>query len=303
MAQIIISVIVPVYQHKNYIQVALDSILMQKTQYSYEILIGDDYSTDGTRELLKNYKRKYKDKIRLFLRPYNLGATLNGYMLYKQAKGKYISILEGDDYWIDEYKLEKQVKYLESHKEYSAVFHKCKIVNEKGEKARVNYSNFYHSKEGYAIEDYEKGMLPGQVGTIMFKNIFSIPNKNYNFYYKIHNLVGDQTLYCLLLAEGSFGYISEELGAYRFVQKIGKTNAMSRYLKRNVCFEEWKYHCKLEMCMKKKVGKNINLKEYRKQEVKVAKRILKEKKDFISLFMFLKICVLNILWDYILKFL
>ena len=84
-----VSVVMPTYNHKKYICQAIDSVLSQKTDFDYEILVGDDASTDGTKNLLVS-KYKDNDKIRLFLRKQNVGGTKNGYTLFMYAKGIYI---------------------------------------------------------------------------------------------------------------------------------------------------------------------------------------------------------------------
>ena len=93
-----VSVTVLTYNHEKYIARALDSILMQKGAFSFEILIGDDASQDGTVKILKEYKEKYPQTIRLFLNTRNIGATKKSYQLLINAKGKYLATCEGDDY-------------------------------------------------------------------------------------------------------------------------------------------------------------------------------------------------------------
>ena len=94
------------YNQVKYVRKALDGILMQKVSFSYEVIIGDDHSTDGTQDILKEYARKYPDIFRLVLREKNIGITQNNYDLKYRAKGKYYACLEGDDYWINENKLQ-----------------------------------------------------------------------------------------------------------------------------------------------------------------------------------------------------
>jgi len=117
----VVSVCVQTYQHVNYIKDCLDGILMQKTTFPSEILLGEDASTDGTREVCIEYAEKYPKKIRLFLHHRKNNIKINGsptgrfnflYNLYS-ARGKYIAICEGDDYWTDPYKLQKQVDFLD----------------------------------------------------------------------------------------------------------------------------------------------------------------------------------------------
>jgi len=115
----IISVCVQTYNHSNYIRHCLNSILEQQTNFDFEILLGEDASTDGTREICIEYAEQYPDKIRLFLhhRENNIkiGDQPTGrfnflYNLFS-AKGKYIALCEGDDYWTDPFKLQKKVQH------------------------------------------------------------------------------------------------------------------------------------------------------------------------------------------------
>ena len=259
MEDIVLSILVITYQHKKYIRKALDSVLMQKTSFKTEIIVSDDCSTDGTREILLEYKKRYGNRIHLILRNKNVGATRNVYYVSIMAKGKYSCTLEGDDYWTDEYKLEKEIQYLESHPEATGVFHKCHFVGEYGNNLHLDYGTIYDSKEGYSLKDFQRGTLPGHTGTFMYRNIFREGEGKYNFYYRIHNLVGDQTTYCLLLTKGFFGYIDEDMGAFRKVVKKNGTNAASVSANNNNSFVMWKYFVDLELCMEKRLGVFVDL--------------------------------------------
>lgn len=130
----ILSVCIVAYMHERYIANAIESVLNQETQYEYEIIIGDDASTDKTETIILEYAKKYPNRFKLlFLKdnaygtPDNLSAQLK-----RMAQGKYILTLEGDDYWTDIHKIQKQVDYLEQRPEYLAVAHNCTIVDENG---------------------------------------------------------------------------------------------------------------------------------------------------------------------------
>jgi glycosyltransferase involved in cell wall biosynthesis len=127
-----VSVVVITYQHIRHIKQCLDSILMQDTDFAYEIILGDDESTDGTRELCVEYAKKHPDQIRLMLHSRENNMVINGnptgrfnfvYNL-KHSNGKYIALCEGDDYWTDPNKLQKQVDFLEANPDYSLCYHK-----------------------------------------------------------------------------------------------------------------------------------------------------------------------------------
>jgi glycosyltransferase involved in cell wall biosynthesis len=127
---ILVSVCMISYNHSEFIYQAIDSVLMQNTNFQYEIVIGDDCSSDNTPQILQEYESQHPDKIRLLLRNPNVGIANNFGDTILQCKGKYIAILEGDDYWIDENKLQKQVDFMEANSEYSLCYTHCKEVNE-----------------------------------------------------------------------------------------------------------------------------------------------------------------------------
>lgn len=132
----LVSVMVQTYNHENYIEVCLNSILAQETNFEFEILLGEDFSTDATREICIRYAKRYPKKIRLFLHePVNkisvlniLTGNFNALYNYYSAKGKYIAFCEGDDFWNDSLKLQKQVDDLDRNEKASLVYHSyCEI--------------------------------------------------------------------------------------------------------------------------------------------------------------------------------
>lgn len=134
----LVSVCVPTFQHVKYIEHCLDSILSQVTDFSFEILIGEDDSTDGTREICIRYADKFPEKIRLFLRSdadkmirngKKIG-RLNHLGLYKSARGKFVCICDGDDYWTDSNKLQLQVDLLNKYPEASMCITKTTLDGE-----------------------------------------------------------------------------------------------------------------------------------------------------------------------------
>ena len=136
MQTIMASVIVLTYNQQAYIGQALDSILMQKTRFPYEILVGDDASIDKTGSIVRSYAQAYPQIIRPFIRERNLGVTRNLYELLKHTRGKYIASCEGDDFWTDPEKLELQIDFLENHSEYSGCTHNARVIDENGGRSR-----------------------------------------------------------------------------------------------------------------------------------------------------------------------
>ena len=128
----VVSVCIPTYQHAAFIRQCLNSVLGQQTSFPFEIIIGEDDSTDGTREICMEYARRYPETIRLFLRNEEEKIIINGkktgrYNIiqnFREAKGKYIAMLDGDDYWCDNQKLQKQVDFLDAHPDHAICFHR-----------------------------------------------------------------------------------------------------------------------------------------------------------------------------------
>jgi len=114
------------YNHERYISEAIDGILMQECDFEYELVIGEDYSTDNTRKICEQYAAKYPNKIKLLQSVNNWGMNSNFIRTVKECNSKYIALCEGDDYWTDPLKLQKQVDFLEKNKEYSLCFHRAK---------------------------------------------------------------------------------------------------------------------------------------------------------------------------------
>ncbi len=129
MDQPTLSVCLITYNHKEFIRKAIEGVLMQQATFTWNLIIADDFSTDGTRDILMEYRGKYPDKIQLILQEKNVGAAQNWIDLIKTPCSKYIAYFEGDDYWTDPLKLQKQVDFLESHEDYNGVFHKVSLLS------------------------------------------------------------------------------------------------------------------------------------------------------------------------------
>lgn len=151
--QPLVSVSVPTYQHSRYISECLDGILMQQTSFPIEIIIGEDGSTDGTREICEEYAIKHQDKIRLFNRDRKLSqyvdkeghvTRFNGIWNRMSARGKYIAMCEGDDYWTDPLKLQKQVDVLESSEYIGLVYSKVQYFYQSKNKFKEEFGQEYN---------------------------------------------------------------------------------------------------------------------------------------------------------------
>lgn len=222
MDDIMLSIVVPTYNHERYIKKALDSILMQETSYSYEILVGEDCSTDGTREVLRNYEKKHPGKLQVFYREKNLSAAKywNWADLARKTKGKYLITLEGDDFWLSTTKIHQQIEFLEKHPEYIAVAHNCIVVDQYGNPNGEIYPEC-KTKE-YTLWHYLCEIFPGQLTTVMCRN-FERQDILDKGIIESHMVPGDRVLYFALANRGKIYCMQNAMSAYRHVTQGGSS--------------------------------------------------------------------------------
>lgn len=204
----IVSVCMITYNHEKYIAQAIDSVLMQKTNFDYEIVIGEDCSTDKTREIVLEYKAKHPDKIKLLLREKNVGIHQNFTETIFACTGKYIALLEGDDYWIDENKLQRQVNFLEVNRDYVLVYEPAKEINEITGTEKITNKN---DKDITGIEELlERGWFI-RTGSIMFRN--NLISEFPEWYFKFNST--DYMLHILIAQYGKIKKLDFVSSVYR----------------------------------------------------------------------------------------
>jgi glycosyltransferase involved in cell wall biosynthesis len=128
----LVSVCMVTYNHERFIAQAVDSVMAQRTDFSVELVVGEDCSTDGTRRILQELQARHGDRIRLLLNERNLGFPANLRRVWRACRGEYIAILEGDDYWTAAGKLQTQVDFMRSRPDCVMSFHDTRIVYEDG---------------------------------------------------------------------------------------------------------------------------------------------------------------------------
>lgn len=229
MADVMVSIYVATYNHEPYITRALDSILMQKTRYSYEVFVGEDCSTDNTRQVLKDWEHRHPGAFTILYRPENMSkqAVSNTQDIKNRCKGKYLIALEGDDFWTDPEKLEKQVAFLEAHPEYYAVAHNCTVV---GADSLPNGETYPECKEEeYTMRHFASDILPGQLTTLLTRNYMTDPK----FDRSLADLrvgPGDRRVYFSILCHGRIYCMQEAMSAYRHITRCGSSfSATYRY--------------------------------------------------------------------------
>ncbi len=219
---VMVSIYVPVFNHEDYIVRALDSILMQKTHYTYEVLVGEDLSTDHTRQVLQDYEAAHPGRLTVFYREENMYGkpVSNSLDLKRRCRGKYIIALEGDDFWTDERKLEKQVSFLETHPEYVAVAHNCVIVGRDSQPNGEYYPECKASR--YTFTHFFDRIMPGQLTTLLCRN-YMLPGQMDTSLMMQGLMPGDQLLYFTLLYYGKVHCIQEPMSAYRHITSGGSS--------------------------------------------------------------------------------
>lgn len=221
----LVSVVVITYNHEPYIKECIDGIISQKTDFPIEILVNDDCSTDNTASIIEEYELKYPSLFRCIYQSenqYSKGVHPWFDILFPIAKGKYIALCEGDDYWIDPYKLQKQVDFMEKHTEYSMCFHNVDVLSNIEEE-----KNLFNHLETRYYEDSDilnKWTVP--TCSVLYRNNLLKQNLNYKMI-----VFGDIFLFLRLSQYGKLYCINEKMAIYRRL-----SNGIST-IKRDICQE------------------------------------------------------------------
>lgn len=207
MDQMTVSIFLLTYNQEQFIAQTINSILMQKANFNFQIVIGEDCSTDGTRSICETFAEKYSNKIKLLpALEKNIGLIANYMRTIKACEGKYIAICDGDDYWIDENKLQKQVSFLEDNPNYSIVYSKLKKLFPDG---TFKESIQRKLKQAGDFDDLVfENVIPSV--TVLFRNrqnISAVPTWITNFPY------GDWPTYLWILKDGGKIHFMDEITA------------------------------------------------------------------------------------------
>lgn len=198
------------YNHAPFIRQCLDGFLMQQCNFPIEIIINDDCSTDGTTEIIREYAEKYPDKIfPIFHEENQYSKGVRGMFqkfVFPKARGKYIALCEGDDYWTDPLKLQKQVDFLESHPDYSMCFHGCKTVRSDGTSSKLFH--FLENREYTKKEIITRWCVP--TASLLYRSevIHGIPRHD-------KFCVGDNVIVYTCLLFGRVYCFGDQMSVYR----------------------------------------------------------------------------------------
>jgi glycosyltransferase involved in cell wall biosynthesis len=212
-----VSVPLLAYNQEQYLRQAIDSVLMQQVEFDYELIIGEDCSTDGTADIAGDYAQRHPDKVRVLfqdretaerLRHRGLGGKLNFITTLAACRGEYIALLDGDDYWTDPLKLQKQVDFFETHPECAICFHNVVAVDANGKPAEK-----LCPVDQAEISDFEQLLWGNFIPTcsVMYRRepMPTIPD------WFLTAKIGDWPLNLLKAQHGKIGYINQVMAAYR----------------------------------------------------------------------------------------
>lgn len=207
----LVTVIIITYNHEKYISQTIEGVLMQKTNFDYEFIICNDCSPDNTDEVINNYLKTHPlgNKIQYFNHKVNKGMVDNFIFAVSKSKGKYIALCEGDDYWISENKLQKQIDFLEQNPDFSICFHTVKILKDN------QLHDDWMTKRPNDVTTCEDLINYGnyiQTPSLVFRN----KKSEYPVHFRL-SPVGDYFLYILLTEDGSkIKCIDEAMAVYRY---------------------------------------------------------------------------------------
>lgn len=213
-SNIMVSVNCVTFNHKNYIRQALDSFLMQKTNFEFEILVHDDASTDGTGDILREYEKRYPGKVLPLIQTenqYSQGIdNISGAFNFPRARGKYIFMCDGDDYWVSPDKMQKQVDYMEAHPECTLCIHSAQI-DLVGKAVTEGEMRPYCGNKVLSPEDIVDKSSGYAMSSMAFPSriVKELPD------YYVECPVGDTPIQMIAASEGYGYYFDEPMSAYR----------------------------------------------------------------------------------------
>lgn len=263
--QILVSVIMITYEHERFVKQAIESVLNQNTDFLFELIISDDNSLDNTESIINKVIKENPNGTKINYKKHdsNKGMNENYFWSVSQCKGELIAVCEGDDYWIDTQKLQKQVNFLKKNKDYSMVFTPAYRKYESLNKPTIVRNKYYnYNADKFKLENILKlggGFYP-TCSSIYRKNIYDITNA-YKFM-TLHS-TGDYPIAILAAIKGKIGYIDDITAIYR-VQDNSVSNKLFK-----TC----------EDCVKDvkiKYEKNINFLNFLFKEIKIKRKLERE---------------------------
>lgn len=264
--EILVSICCLVYNHEKYLRKCLDGFIMQKTTFKYEVLIHDDASTDHSTDIIREYEKKYPDIIKPIYQTenqYSKGKHIWWEYQFPASLGKYIALCEGDDYWSDEHKLQKQFNALENNKDCVLCAHRVRFVTENGNYTNRSLPAIVNKSIVISEECWIKMICNTpylfQTSSYFFrKDIIGKYLGDLPEFIKKAN-VGDTPLMLLLATEGKCCYIEKEMSCYRLNSVSSWTRSMKSKITQKIHVDKSKeYLCEYNQYTNKKYSEEIS---------------------------------------------
>lgn len=270
----LLSVVILAYNHELYIKECLDGVLKQQTDFDFDVIVHDDASIDGTVEIIKRYKEKYPNLFKTIFQKENQfskdRAVFSNIILPK-IRSKYIAICEGDDFWTDPNKLQKQVDFLEKKPNYVMAFHDVNVLQNKNNNKMYNYAR--HSKQTLFFNDLLFKMHIPTCSLMIRRSIIPKPFPEW-----ISNCLMEDTPIKLLISDkGKSKYFPEKMATYRR-HDAGITNSKEQVLKGRASY----------LLMYKKLRKHLGLNRYLPLTFMIVKTQLGKYKNVLRQLYFIK---------------
>lgn len=226
-SQPMVTVLASSYNMRDYVEKALRSVAMQKTDFEVEVIVADDCSPDGTSDVIRALQPSLPGSWTYILPEKNSGdgGESLGKTMIHMARGKYLALLECDDFWTSESKLQEQVDFLEANPDFSAAYHRCVVVGADGLPSGVKYPEC--PKDEYTFSEFFYCSLPGQLGTSLYRREEYIRAREAFMGMKLYDRYpGDRRNAFFTLCNGRVKSLPDVLSAYRYVPK-GSTSYSS----------------------------------------------------------------------------
>lgn len=223
-----VSICMIAFNQAMFIEQALDGVAMQRTGFDFELVIGDDCSTDGTRAIIE--RRANRDpRMRVLPRPQNLGMMRNFWSTLEACRGEYVAMLEGDDYWTDPLKLQRQADLLDRQPHCAMTFHRTLVLEEASGKTR--HSPRFAVRRRYRLADLLRRGNFMHTASVMFRN----RQRGEPPAWLLEQNIGDYVMHVINAAEGEIAYLPRTMGVYRVHQggvhsSIGESLRLERLL-------------------------------------------------------------------------
>lgn len=243
--EIVVSICCMTFNQKSYIGQTLKSFLNQQVEFKYEIIVHDDASTDGTTEILKEFQEKYPDIVKPVyqtVNQYSKGKNILKDYIIPVSKGTYLAFCEGDDFWCDKMKLQRQVDFLNQHKNYSACVHNTSIWNQETNSINQKINKLDFDVQNITIEHILKwdANVPFHTSSIVCRK--SIFGKELPEFFTIPKSFGDYPLALYMAMEGKIYYSNDTMSVYRLLVPNSYSNRI-----RSINFQIRKESEKLHM--------------------------------------------------------